>query len=45
MPSWAREPDLSRRQEAKEHFLQEVGEGKRRLDIMKMPLYPYQRKA
>lgn len=38
----ARAPGLTQRLEAKEYFLQDVREGKRSLDIMKLPLYPYQ---
>lgn len=34
---------FSHRQEAREHFLQDVRDGKRSLDIVKLPLYEYQR--
>ena len=38
----ARGENLPRRQKAKEYFLHDVRDGKRSLDIMKLPLYPYQ---
>ncbi|MEI7669527.1 MAG: DEAD/DEAH box helicase, partial [Pseudomonadota bacterium] len=41
----ARGASPAHKQKAKEYFLQDVQSGKRSLDIMKLPLYPYQQEG
>lgn len=41
----ARGHSLAQRTEAREHFLQDVRNGKRSMDVMKLPLYEYQQQG